>query len=69
MIGKKNEIARMQSDFYRDAYKKILSWLLAEVVIMLMLIAVIIYYVFFPAPPQYYATSSAGQLIALAPVK
>lgn len=68
MIGKRSELARMQSDFYRDAYKKILSWLLVEVVVMLILVAAIIYYVFYPTPPQYYATSTEGQIIPLAAV-
>ena len=65
MIGMRHELARLQSDFYRDCYHKMLRLLIFEVVIMLILISVIIYVIFFESTPPYYATSTSGQIIHL----
>lgn len=67
MIGQRHEKARMQSDFYRDSYYKILKGLMFLVVIMLALILLIIYYVFYKPPAFYYATTTTGQIIPIVP--
>jgi hypothetical protein len=67
MIGQRNQHARMQSDFYRDCYYKVLRFLLVEIAIMLLLIAVILYVIFFQSSPPYFATTAAGKVIPLVP--
>jgi intracellular multiplication protein IcmL len=67
MIGNRHEIARFQSDFYRDSYHKMLIALLLSIVVMLGLIAAIIYVVFTQPKPQYYATTTSGQIIPMTP--
>lgn len=65
MIGNRQEIARMQSDFYRDKYYNTLRALLASVCFIVLFICFIIYLVLFRDPPQYYATTVEGQIIPL----
>ena len=65
MIAGNREQARMQSDFYRDWYYKLLRLLVIESAIMLALILAILYLVFFQPPPQFYATATSGKLVPL----
>lgn len=65
----KYEVARMQSDFYRDQYHKILLGLIISGGIMLLLIALIIYFMLFTNPPQYYASTTTGRIIPMTPYK
>jgi hypothetical protein len=65
VIGQRHEVPRLQSDFYKDCYYKILNWLLASIAIMLVLIAAIIYYAFFQPKSGYYATTTTGSVIPL----
>ncbi len=65
MLGQRHEIARLQSDFYRDSYYKALRMLMVTMVIILLLIAAIIYVVIFQPPPRYYATTTTGQIIPM----
>ena len=65
MIGSRHEIARLQSDFYRDQYRKILRWLIVCVFIMFFLIAAIIYKILFKPTPDYYANTSQGKILAM----
>lgn len=65
MLGTRQEIARLQSDFYRDKYRSTLHKLLFSVCLIVVLIGVIIYLVLFRAPPQYYATTTEGQIIPM----
>lgn len=67
MLGRPNEIARMQSDFYRAKYHRILRWLNVSIVVMIALIAAIIYFVFVEPPTQYYASTTTGQVIRMEP--
>lgn len=67
MLGQRYEIARMQSDFYRNWYHKILRALVVSTMIMLGLILAIIYFVLFKPSQQYYATTTEGQIIRLTP--
>jgi hypothetical protein len=67
MIGDRETIARLQSDFYRDSYYRIINWLYFEIVIMLLLIIAIIYHIIVHPEQHYYATTTQGQLLALHP--
>ncbi|MEO8400703.1 MAG: hypothetical protein ABI597_02755 [Gammaproteobacteria bacterium] len=69
MIGSRQEIARLQSDFYRDKYKSTLRILLISICVMVALIAGIIYLVLFRIAPQYYATTPEGQIIHMPSAK
>lgn len=65
MTAKRQHIARLQSDFYRDSYHKLLRFVIFEILIMLVLIAAIVYFVFFQPLPQYYATTTGGMIMPL----
>jgi hypothetical protein len=65
MIGQRHELARLQSDFYRDNYYKMLRAVLVSVIIIFLLIVAIIYFVLFNNPPQYYGTATTGQIIPM----
>jgi hypothetical protein len=69
MIGQRHQLARLQSDFYRDCFYKALNWLIIEIVIMLILTACIIYHVVVHPAQHYYAAALGGQLMALVPSK
>lgn len=65
MLGQRQEIAQMQSDFYREKYYKRLRALLMSVCIMVVLILVVTYLVLFRAPPRYYAMTTEGQIFSM----
>jgi hypothetical protein len=67
MIGDRETIARLQSDFYRDSYYRIINWLFFEIIIMLLLISAIIYHIIVHPVQHYYATTSQGMLLPLHP--
>jgi hypothetical protein len=65
MIANRQSIARLQSDFYRDQYRKILRWLVVCVVIIYLLIMGIIYCVFIQSPQNYYANTVDGTIMPM----
>jgi intracellular multiplication protein IcmL len=65
MLGRRHEVARMQSDFYRINYHRILRALIVSIIIMVLLICAIIYKVLFVPSERYYATTTQGQIIPL----
>jgi hypothetical protein len=65
MLGQRHEIARLQSDFYRDHYRKTLRWLMGSVFIMFVLIAIIIYLILFQPVQQYYGNTTDGKILAM----
>jgi uncharacterized membrane protein len=67
MIGQRHEIARFQSDFYRDAYYKMLFGLFGAMAVILALIMVIIYFVFFEPSSNYYVSTTAGLVLPISP--
>ncbi len=69
MLGPRSDIARLQSDFYRDCYHMVLKWLIVESIIILLLIVGIIFFVVAQPVPQYYATTSAGLIIPMLPAR
>jgi hypothetical protein len=67
MLGSRHEIPRLQSDFYRDQFRKILCWLMYSVVIILLSIAAIIYLILFQPAQSYYANTSEGKILRMPP--
>jgi hypothetical protein len=65
MIGQRHEIARQQSDFYRDCFRKTMNWILASIILMICVILVIIYVVLTQPKAQYYASTITGQVIPM----
>ena len=65
MLGRRSDNARLQSDFYRDQYRKMLRWLIIAIVIMLLLIGIIIYKVLVHPDQQYYANTSEGKILLM----
>ena len=67
MIGDRSEIPRLQSDFYRDQYHKVVRWLMYSVVMMFILIAMIIYFILFQPQQKYYGNTMQGQVYDMPP--
>jgi hypothetical protein len=63
MIGRRSEIARLQSDFYRDQFRKVVRWLMVVVVMMFALIFMIIYFILFQPTQDYYANTIEGRIL------
>lgn len=63
MIGSRNEIARLQSDFYRDQFRKVVHWLIVSAILMFILILMIIYFVLFQPKQDYYANTAEGRIL------
>ncbi len=62
MIGDRSEIPRLQSDFYRDQFYKVVRWLMISVVMMFILIALIIYFILFQPQQKYYGNTMQGRI-------
>lgn len=69
MIGNRQQLARLQSDFYRDQYHKILTALLISTGIILIFVATIIYFVLFTTLPLYYGSTTTGRIIPMVPIQ
>ena len=69
MIGHRHHVARMQSDFYRDAYRRALLALLLSIMVMLGLVAGIIYIVLQEPKPDFYGSTLSGKIIPMTPLK
>lgn len=65
MLGNRNEIARLQSDFYRDQFRKVVRWLLVSVTLLFMLIALIVYFILTQPKPQYYGNTITGRVLKM----
>ena len=65
MLGSRQDIARLQSNFYRDQFRKVLRWLIGLVLIMLLLIAFIIYRVLLIPSQHYYANTTDGKIMMM----
>jgi polyferredoxin len=65
MLGQRQEIARLQSDFYRDQFRKILRWLIYLVFVMFLLMATIFYLILFQPPLNYYANTTDGKILPM----
>lgn len=67
MIGSRNEIARLYSDFYRDQYRKMIRRLIVCVVIIFILIATIIGFIVFQPQATYYGNTIEGRILKMPP--
>lgn len=65
MLGNRSENARLQSDFYRDQFHKMLRWLTISLLIIMLLIACIIYFILFQAPQEKYANTTDGKIMIM----
>ncbi len=65
MIAPRHELARLQSDFYRDQFRKILRWTIGAVVIILFLIAIIIYLLLAQPTQRFYGNTTEGKILAM----
>lgn len=63
MQGRRHEIAWLQSDFYRDQYRKMLRWLLYSVLIIFALLLVVFYLILFEPSSPYYANTASGRIL------
>lgn len=63
MLAPRHAIARLQSDFYRNQFRKLLRWVLVCVFIMFGLIGSIIYLILFQPAQNYYANTSEGKIM------
>lgn len=63
MQGSRQQIARLQSDFYRIQFHKLLNWLFATIFIIFVLIATILYFIFFEPSRQYYGNTVDGKIL------
>lgn len=67
MLASRNEIAGLQSDFYRDKYRKTLRLIMINIFIMYILIAIIMYLILFQTKPTYYANTTDGRILSMPP--
>lgn len=65
MLGQRHEIARLQSDFYRDQFRKILRWLFIAAFTILILVCAIIYMIVFHPADRYYANTVDGIILPM----
>lgn len=66
MLGPRYQIARLQSEFYRDQFRRLVRFLIIELFVMLLLVLLIIYQVLFPPKQAYYANTTDGRVLPLA---
>ena len=65
MISTRKDIARLQSDFYRDQFRRLLRWLMVSLVMILLLIGGVAYFIFVKPVPQYYANTTNGVILPM----
>ena len=63
MLGRRQQNARLQSDFYRDQFHKMLNWLIISVIIMFILLATVFYLILFKPSVAYYANTTDGKIL------
>ncbi len=65
MIGRWYEIPRLQSDFYRDAYRKTLRYIYMCMLVIYFLLVAIIYYTLSQPKQEYYANTTSGVILPM----
>lgn len=65
MLGSRQDIPRLQSDFYRDQFRKTLGWVIMSLMIILLLLSAIIYQVLVLPSQHYYANTTDGKILAM----
>ncbi len=63
MISRRGDNARLQSDFYRDQFRRMLRWLMASMMLMILLVLAIIYSILIQPHQDYYANTSEGRIM------
>jgi hypothetical protein len=63
MIGNRTDIPRLQSDFYRDQFRKVVRWLIVSVFLMFILIVMIIFFLLAQPTQDYYANTVEGRIL------
>jgi len=61
-MSERYRIPRMQSDLHREAYYRLLKWLMAALFIILFLIVLNVYMVIFPPTYKYMVSTTSGEL-------
>lgn len=65
MITQRGKNARLQSEFYRDKFRKTLKWLLVTMILTFALLATVIYLVFIIPPRVYFANTTDGHIMPM----
>jgi uncharacterized membrane protein (DUF106 family) len=65
MQGRRSQIASLQSDFYRNQFRKTLRWLIVTTAIIFILLAAIIYKMFTRPKETYYANTTRGVIVSM----
>ena len=63
MIASRSDTARLQSDFYRDQFRRMVRWLMVSVILMFVLIALTIYSILSQPTQVYFANTSEGRIL------
>lgn len=63
MIVRRSTNARLQSDFYRDQYRRMIRWLMVSTVIIFILLFSIIYSIVSQPERKYYGNTMDGQIL------
>lgn len=63
MRGPRHESARLQSDFFRVQFHKMMRWLLVSLFILFILLSATIYLIFFQPKVSYYANTIDGKIL------
>jgi hypothetical protein len=69
MLGSREDIPWMNSEFYRRKYYKILRWVMGSLLIMFVLLSAALYLIFFQAPQAYYANTTTGRILPMPPAR
>lgn len=65
MIARRHQLARLQGNFYRDQYRKMLWLLLGAMIIIIALVLMIISLILIHPKQRYYANTTSGQILPM----
>lgn len=65
MIASRQATARLQSDFYRDQFRRMVRWVMYSLVVVFLLIAFIIYKILVQPSQSYYANTTEGKILLM----
>jgi hypothetical protein len=64
VVGRRHEIPRLQGDFYRDQFRKLLRWIFMTMMLIFVLLVAILYVIFFYEPTRrFYANTTDGKIL------
>jgi len=67
MLSSRQNSARLQSDFYRDQFRKMLRWLIGVIILIFVLILTIAYLILFQPAQTFYANTVEGKVLPMPP--